>query len=320
MLKQRGRSGIAATRSDILMIYVLSLINFIIGVLLIACGSVTQVFTGFFMVDSYSVPCHTETACQSMGIAVLASAFLLYSAPTKFEPTERICVCSCMAIIYAIISLLFFWKLKAATTSVGNSTALLAAGCFALNLCGTSLWLTLRMNRQVAPDKDGIIEISSFFSRRPLSIVISLQAFVNPLLGIVSVFYPQGFYTIPKSLFPTAKSLDISEEIGELFAIQCWGAFILGIGFISSSIFLPSSLSAFGHDSSSSIYFSIAMIFQFSSLIVLYLAKWKSLNIVYQIGGTPVFSLMAFLHMVAIFTEVRMSHATSVKKDAPKND
>uniref|UniRef100_A0A7S2HC76 Uncharacterized protein n=1 Tax=Helicotheca tamesis TaxID=374047 RepID=A0A7S2HC76_9STRA len=92
----------------------------------------------------------------------------------------------------------------------------------------------------------------------------------------------------------------------ELFAIQCWGAFIVGIGMLCTQV--PS------FDVTSQKRFGTAMLFQFVSLTVLFWSEWPQLNLVYKWGGVPIFGSMSLLYMIALGLLPNQPPSSSAKK------
>jgi hypothetical protein len=140
-----------------------------------------------------------------------------------------------------------------------------------------------------------------------LKIVICLHAAIALPIGMLSVVQPQGIYDYPK-LVPNLIEDDLTPNKVELFAIQCWGAFILGFGILCTFV-------ASFDDVRKQKQFGAIMVFMFTGMTVVHAVEWERLNSLYRLGGIPAFATLGVLYIAAIMlTPITASQQTDRMK------
>mmetsp|Transcript_27522 Transcript_27522/g.32557 ORF Transcript_27522/g.32557 Transcript_27522/m.32557 type:complete len:301 (+) Transcript_27522:160-1062(+) len=234
----------------------------------------------------------TNILLQSMGITLLAISAIIHSA-ISFSPTERMSVCQCLVLTFAVEGFICLRELITPTLrSVAGIVVvddrlvvITLLGIFAV-ICAAYSWASLDFFPASIPTTPQ----SRWTS---LSVLIALNAVISISIGMLSVFYPEEtFYEYPKMMDPRLNTL--APNAKELIVIRCWGGFILGIGAMCTKVpwFDPKHQTIFG----------IIMLFQYIALTVLYASDWDQLNTIYQYGSIPVFGTYILLYVAALTT------------------
>jgi len=246
----------------------------------------------------------TKIVSQSMGITILAISAIVHSA-MSFSPTERISVCQCLVLTFALEGFIFLRELITptlrsvpGTVEGGDRPIVITFGLFVV-LCAAYSWASLDFFPASIPTTPQ----SRWTS---LSVLIALNAVISISIGMLSVFYPEEtFYEYPKMMDPRLNTL--APNANELFMIRWWGGFILGIGAMCTKVpwFDPKHQTIFG----------IIMLFQYIALTVLYASDWDQLNTIYQYGSIPVFGTYILLYVVALATAGVVTQKRNDKED-----
>lgn len=237
------------------------------------------------------VPFPALTVYEAWGATCVSLAAIVHVA-RKFSPNEQVAVCRCVSVMFATEALVFVSEGLAPTVDYSGSDASSDAipyfvGLF-VSLCLAYLWASLeKLN---TPD----VSTTSQSTRTWLSLVLSFHAMTAILVGILSVVYPQfvNVFEQPLSFTPDPE---------ELFAIRCWGAFIMGFGLLSAVVA--------GFDCKSQRTYGIIMIAFFTSLNVVFGKEWNQLNMTYRLGSFPLFTIFILLYATALAKSTTATHS-----------
>jgi len=239
-----------------------------------------------------SVPT-TKIVVQSWGITILQFAFLANRVRRpSFAPSERLVVSRAFALTMGIEALVFWNEYLAPTyAEVDKSVTLGFVGVFGC-LFVAYAWASLDDN--VESTKPISIAKPTTPATRFLSNYFYIQTCISAVVGLMSVFWPAGFYYLDSSDEPVPL---------ESFQIRCWGAFLIGNAALC--IGAPQRLTT-----RSQTVVGLSFALQFAALTCFYLSQWNILNISYKIGSIPVFLPSVIMWTVAV---VRVSNEANQK-------
>jgi len=276
-----------------------SLVLTVQPVIAILFGLVTIIYDGWFSAETATS--HSNVICKAWGLAIISTSLIAYNA-RHFELKERVIVCRCMAINYFIQAFVIFYE-GPAERDGGKITALTSHATSGLLICclynfASFLWASLE--NAFEKQDYSTLENKQASSWTMLKLTILTQVFIAFPMGTISILNPKGFYTLPKEMLKSLVKEGLLDDLNptgplELFAIRCWGSFIIGMGalcihLLSCSEFSTKSLKTCG----------TIMIFYFSTLGILFFSQWEQLNIIYQYASVPVFAVMTVLYSTAV--------------------